>query len=226
MAAQQNSSEQVATQVATSTGTGGGSAGNNTTTATVGATQTSTPVVAPKGFRSELQLMLQGWQELIPSDSTMTSAGSSLNEAAVLAQLQGYLEAYSALDAGATASKQARSQVESQLKEAQKYLASLKAAVTTYFGAGSPQLVKFGLKPKKARPPLTTEQLAVRTAKARATRLLRGTIGPVKKAAIKSGSMKYVDPVATTVPVSAATPVASAAPVDPVVSAASPPAGK
>jgi len=90
--------------------------------------------------------------------------------------------------------------------------------VTTYFGAGSPQLVKFGLNPKKTRAPLTTEQLAVRTAKARATRSLRGTKGPVQKAAIKAGPMAYVAPVATTVPVSPA--------ATPVVSAASPPAGK
>jgi hypothetical protein len=220
MATQQvaaNGSEQVVGNTATSTGTSGGSAGNNTTTVAAGATQTSTPVVAPKGFRSELQLMLQGWQELIPSDSTLMSAGSSLSEAAVLAQLQGYLGAYTALDTSATAGKQARNQVASQLAEARKYYAALKAAVTTYFGAESPQLVKFGLKPKKVRAPLTTEQLSVRTAKARATRKLRGTKGSVQKAAIKAGPMTYVDPVETTVPAPSATPV---------VSAASPPAGK
>src|SRR5277367_5006980 len=89
-----NSSEQVATQVATSTGTSGGSAGNNTTTA----------VVAPKGFRSALQLMLQGWQELIPGDSTLLSSAGSLTEAVVLAKLQGYLGAYTALDTNVTGS--------------------------------------------------------------------------------------------------------------------------
>ena len=215
MATQQvaaNGSEQVVGNPATSTGTSGGSAGNDTTTAAAGATQTSTPVVAPKGFRSELQLMVQGWQELIPSDSTLMSAGSSLNGAAVLAQLQGYLEAYTALDASVTAGRQARNQAASQQAEARKYYAALKAVVTTYFGADSPQLVKFGLSPKKVRAPLTTEQLSVRTAKARATRKLRGTKGSVQKAAIKAGPMTYVEPVEATVPSAAATPAVSAGP--------------
>ena len=98
------------------------------------------------------------------------AGGNQSEQAGVLAQLQGYLEAYMALDTSATADKEARGQVESQLVEAQKYYATLKAAVATYFGAGSPQLVKFGLKPRKARAPLTTAQLAGRAAKAKATR--------------------------------------------------------
>jgi hypothetical protein len=129
MATQQvvaNSSEQVAGSPAASTGTSGGSAGNNTTGSGAGAVPTSTPVVAPKGFRSELQLMLQGWQELIPSDSVLTSSGNSLSEAGVVAQLQGYLGAYTALDASATADQEARDQVASQLAEQRKYYALLK----------------------------------------------------------------------------------------------------
>jgi hypothetical protein len=48
-------------------------------------------VVAPRGYRLALQQMLQGWQELIPGDSTLLSSAGSLNQAAVLAQLQEYL---------------------------------------------------------------------------------------------------------------------------------------
>jgi hypothetical protein len=231
MATQQEvttSSAQVATQVAANTGTGGGSAGNSTTGSGPGTVSSPTPVVGPKGFRSELQQMLQGWQEVIPSDSTVTSSGGSLTEAAVLAQLQGYLGAYAALDTHVTAVKQARAVVSSQLPAARAYFAVLKAAVANLFGDASPQLAQFGLAPKKARKPLSSQELAVRAAKAKATRALRGTKGPVKKLETKVGPMAFVDPVETTVPVSAtaATPVASTAPVEPVVSAASPPAGK
>jgi hypothetical protein len=216
----ENSSEQVAGSPAASTGTSGGSAGNNTTGSVAGAVPTPTPVVAPKGFRSELQLMLQGWQELIPSDSVLTSSGNSLSEAGVVAQLQGYLGAYTALDASATADKEARDQVASQLAEARKYYALLKTAVANHFGVGSPQLVKFGLKAKKPHAPLSAQKLAVKVAKAKATRALRGTKGPVEKLDTASGPMAFVAPVATTVP------VAGSAPAEPVVSAASPPAGK
>ena len=236
MAAQQNSSEQVATQVAASTGTSGGSAGNNTTTGGTGQIASPTAVVAPKGFRLELQQMLQGWQEVIPSDSTFASSGGSLSQAAVLAQFQGYLGAYTALDASATAASEARAQVRSQLPEVRAYYASLKAVVATYLGGqGSPQLAKFGLKPRKARAKATSSELVVRAAKAMATRKLRGTKGSVQKAATKSGPMQFVEPVpvgqqsaSTAVApeqqsAPATTAVASMVPSDPTPSTASPP---
>jgi hypothetical protein len=181
-----------------STGTSGGSAGNdNTTTGGTGPMTSSTPVVAPKGFRSEMQQLLQGWQEVIPSDSTFPSSAGSYNQAAVLAKLQGYLGAYADLDTHVMGTKEARAQVESQLSEAQTYCSALKAAVISYFGAQSPQLAKFGFKARKVRAPLTGQQLAVRAAKVRATRKLRGTMGSAQKAAIKSGPMTFVEPVAS-----------------------------
>jgi hypothetical protein len=46
-------------------------------------------------------------------------------------------------------------------------------------------LAVFGLKPPKARVPLTTAQRAAKTAKAEATRIARGTASKKQKAAIK-----------------------------------------
>ena len=196
MATEEIGSDKVVTQVAASTGTSGGSAGNDATGG-AGPIASSTPVAAPKGFRSELQQMLQGWQDVIPSDSTFASSAGSFSQPAVLAKLQGYLEAYTDLDTHVTGAEEAREQVRSQLSEAQTYCSALKAAVITYLGSqNSPRLAKFGLKPRKTRVPLTSEQLAVRAAKVRATRKLRGTMGSTKKAGIKSGPMQFVDPVA------------------------------
>jgi hypothetical protein len=107
--------------------------------------------------------------------------------------------------------------------------------VVTYLGGqNSPQLAKFGLKPRKARAKATSSQLAVRAAKAKATRALRGTKGSVQKAATKSGPMQFVEPVPSGAQAPAATPaeqqaapaataVASTAPPDPTPSTASPP---
>ncbi len=222
MATQQevNGSAQVVTQVATNTGTGGGSAGNSTTGSGLGLVSTPTAVVAPKGFRSDLQQMLQGWQDVIPGDSTVTSSAGSLTEAAILAELQGYLGAYTDLDTHVTAIRQARARVASQLPAAQKYFAVLKAAVANLFGADSPQLAQFGLAPKKPRKPLSSSELAVRAAKAKATRALRGTTGPVKKLNTKAGPMEFVDPVPSAQP---GFVPASAAPSSGQVSTASPP---
>ena len=192
----QGSSVQVGSTPATSTGTSGGSAGNNNNTnGTAGTIPVGTAVIGPKGFRLALQQMLQGWQAAVPGDSTFTSSGGALTQAAVVQQLQAYLGSYTALDAQATAFKQARQQVEGELAGARQYFAMLKLAVQNAFGPNSPQLVQFGLRPKKAARPLTSAQNAVRAAKVQATRKLRGTKGSVQKAGIKSGPMKFVEPV-------------------------------
>jgi hypothetical protein len=113
------------------------------------------------------------------------------------------------------------------------YYAALKAAVISYFGAKSPQLVKFGLEPRKTPAPLTSMQLAVRAAKVKATRQQRGTKGPVQKAGIKAGPMQIsIGPVASApVAVPSAQPAqasstASTSPPDAPVGEASPAAGK
>ena len=233
----QNSSETVADQATSNTGASGGTAGSSTTTAASGSIPTATAVVAPKGFRQDLQQMLQGWQAVVPSGSTVTSSGGSLSQAAVLAKLQAYLGPYQDLDASATAAKRARAQAESQLAEARQYYASLKLAVANLLGPSSPELVQFGLQPRKSRKALTSSQLAVQAAKAQATRQLRGTIGAKKKAQIKAGAMKFVEPVAEATPsqasiglatpqASTGTEVASTAPPDPAGGPVSPPTTK
>ena len=217
----QNSSTAVAPNPATS----------NTPVETAGAIPTPTPVVAPKGFRQELQQMLQGWQTVIPSGSTIQSSkGGSLSQAAVLAQLQGYLGVYTTLDAQVTALQQVRTQERSQTPEARQYIDVLRTAVAFFFGAGSPQLVQFGIQPKKPRKALTSAALAVRAAKAAATRELRGTTSKKQKALIKSGPMK-LSVVAEQQAVQQATQgsasqgntAVSSTPGDPTVNAASPP---
>jgi hypothetical protein len=182
---------------ATATGASSGTAGSTTVVAT-GTVPASAPVAAPKGYRLKLQLMLQGWQGAIPSDSTIVSSAGNLTQAAVVAQLQQYLGAFTALDTADTAYKQARVSVEQQSSEAEQYFALLKTALGNAFGPASPQLEQFGLKPKKARTPLTSTQLAIRAAKSLATRKLRGTRGSVQKADLKSGPMQVsVGPVVT-----------------------------
>ena len=136
---------------------------------------------------------------------------------------KGYLAAYADLDTHATATKQARTQVASQLPLARKYYSVLKSAVTNLYGADSPQLAKFGLAPKKPRKPLTSQQLAVRAAKAEATRALRKTTGPVKTLETVSGPMAFVDPTPKAPQWPEQAGVAGTAPSDPQVSAASPP---
>jgi hypothetical protein len=215
----QGSSVQVGSTPATiSTGTSGGSAGNNTTGITAGMDPTSAPVVGPMGFRQVLQQMLQGWQAVIPSDSTVASSSGALTQAAVVKQLQEYSVPYTDMDAQATAYKQSRVPVKAQLAEARQYIAMLTLALQNAFGPKSPQLEQFGLKPKKAPRQLTSKQRAVAAAKSLATRELRGTKGPKQLATIKSGPMQATVTAVGAVPIGSATP-------DPVATG-SPPVSK
>jgi hypothetical protein len=66
-------------------------------------------------------------------------------------------------------------------------VAELKTIIQAMYSNAETTLTQFGLTPKKARPPLTTQQLAARTAKAAATRKARGTTSKKQKEAISGG---------------------------------------
>jgi hypothetical protein len=94
---------------------------------------------------------------------------------------------YTSLDSAEVTLKAARVKEEADLPAAKALLALLKEALIAFYGANSPTLASFGLKPKSKAKPLTADQEAVRVAKLRNTREIRGTTGKVQKASQKSG---------------------------------------
>ena len=113
-------------------------------------------------------------------------------------------------------------------------LTNLKGALSGVLGHDSEDLTKFGFKPTKARKPLTSEQNAVRAAKAKLTRQKRGTLGKKQKAAIKETAAPTVtispdgktvitpagssapgasQPAVSSAPMASAVPAGSAAPL-------------
>ena len=87
------------------------------------------------------------------------------------------------------------------------FLAAYVAYVKATFGNAPDVLADFGLAPRKARKPLTTEQKAAAAAKAKATRAARGTKGPVAIQDI-TGNVIGVTVTPITAPVAPATPPA------------------
>jgi hypothetical protein len=73
------------------------------------------------------------------------------------------------------------------------------------FAGAAQTLADFGLEPPKAPKPRTAEQLAAVKAKAKATRLARGTTSKKQKLAIR-GNVTGVDIVPVTEPAAAAKP--------------------
>ena len=89
--------------------------------------------------------------------------------------------------------------------------------VLVTFAGASQTLPDFGLAPPKARTPLTAQQLAARAAKAKATRVARGTTSKKKKLAVKGDVTGVV-----VTPVTAPTETTPASPAPPVTPAPAP----
>jgi hypothetical protein len=62
------------------------------------------------------------------------------------------------------------------VKEAEQFLADLKAALAGAVGSDNELLTQWGFKPKKAAKPLTSEEKVLKAAKAKLTREKRGTL--------------------------------------------------
>jgi hypothetical protein len=92
--------------------------------------------------------------------------------------------------------------------------------VLAAFASATQTLADFGLTPPRARTPLTAEQLAARAAKARATRIARGTTSKKQKLAVK-GDVTGVTVTPVYAPAAAPQPAAPPLPVTPT-----PPAGQ
>ena len=87
-------------------------------------------------------------------------------------------------------------------------MSAIVQAVRTAFGGQADVLADFGLAPKKARAPLTVEQMAAAAAKRKATRAARGT---TSKKASKKGIKGAVTGIVVT-PIVAGAPVVQATP--------------
>jgi hypothetical protein len=81
-------------------------------------------------------------------------------------------------------------------------------------GSASSVLADYGLTPRKARAPMTTDKQAAAVAKRNATRAARHTMGSVQKKAVK-GDVTGVN----VTPVTSATPTPTTPPANPVTPA-------
>jgi hypothetical protein len=111
-----------------------------------------------------------------------------------------------------------------ELRDATKtYVSGARQGVMVAFAGHPDVLADFGLTPR-AKPVLTPDEAVARTAKAKATRAARHTMGPKQKLAIK-GTVVTTSPATTTppaiAPIPAASPASPAAPI-PAASPASP----
>jgi hypothetical protein len=167
---------------------------------------------------AQVQAIIAGTTKHFPNGSF--TIGSTVYTAASLIQvLQGLVSAMTARNAAQAGAKDALAAEQAAQTQVGPILLAYKRLVLAAFANTTQTLADFGLGPPRARTPSTTEQLAVRAAKARATRVARGTTSKKQKLAIK-GQVTGVIVTPVTAPTAASPPAAPVPPVTP----ASPPA--
>jgi hypothetical protein len=117
--------------------------------------------------------------------------------ATLVQALQGVIAALSAVGAAHAGVKAALTAWDVEDAKMGPVVLALKRTLQSMFVNAPDTLAVFGLKPPKARAPRTAEQIAAAAAKAKATRIARGTASKKAKSAIK-GNVTGVNIVPTT----------------------------
>jgi hypothetical protein len=160
---------------------------------------------------AHVQALIAGTTKHFPSGS-FTIGGTAYTSTSLIAVLQGLANAMLARDAAQTGAKDALAAEQAAQLQVGPIVKAYERLVLAAFPSATQTLADFGLKPHKARAPLTSEQLAAQAAKAKATRVARGTTSKKKKLAVK-GDVTGV----TVTPVHAPAAAPPAEPVTPVM---------
>jgi len=163
--------------------------------------------------------LIAGTQKHLPNGS-FTIGSVTYTSASVVQVLQDLVSAMQARDAAETSAKDALTAAQATQAKVGPILRAYERLVLVTFAGATQTLADFGLAPPKARTPLTAQQLAARAAKARATRIARGTMSKKKKLAVKGDVTGVVVTPVTAPPV--ATPASPEPPVTPATPSAQP----
>jgi hypothetical protein len=138
------------------------------------------------------QLILKGIHEELPSTSTLPLAGEAYTPQTLADFVQSHIDLGNNVDIARAAWLDEVKAYEAMSKKMRVVSSDLRNHVMATFGRDTPKLATFGFAPFKV-PVLTSEQRALATAKAQATRKARGTMGPKQKAKIK-GALETAPP--------------------------------
>jgi hypothetical protein len=180
---------------------------------TGGSAQSSAAIVGTtKGFRADLQQLLQGIEAVVPDGSSLPVGSGNETKADMVAAITQVLAVYNTAEAQRVAIKATRIQLMETSTADRTLYTKLKDAMVAYFGKGSPLLTQFGIKPRQPRRPLTSEQNVVRAEKARMTRAARHTMGKRQKAGVQTDAKLTVSVQAETASAPKVAPVAGPTP--------------
>jgi hypothetical protein len=168
---------------------------------------------------AHVQALIAGTTKHLPSGS-FTIGSTTYTSASLIQVFQGLANAMLARNAAETGAKDALAAEQAAQTQTGPILRAYERLVLAAFANSTQTLADFGVAPPKVPTPLTAQQLAVRAAKAKATRVARGTTSKKKKLAVK-GDVTGVVVTPVTAP-TAATPAVPAPPVTPASAPAQP----
>ncbi|HEV3194211.1 MAG TPA: hypothetical protein VGY54_27085 [Polyangiaceae bacterium] len=141
-----------------------------------------------KGNRKEADFATQlvaGAQKHLSNIGQLVIEGSTFTPAEAQAKLIAFANLRNDVDAARATLKAKLTAEMAQLAGLREFFLAFVTFVKAAFGNSPDILADFGVKPKKARKPLTVEQKAAAAAKRKSTRAARGVIGTRKRAVIK-----------------------------------------
>jgi hypothetical protein len=154
---------------------------------------------------ARMQAMIQGLQKRFPNGQ-FTLGNKAFTTAALVQTFQGLIDAIQKVNAAQASAEVAVTAMTSTKADVNQVFVGLKRNLLNTFGTDAETLGDFGLEPRKAPAPRTTEQKAATTAKMRATRKARGTTSKKQKLAIKGDVTGVIVTPTTAQPSAAPTP--------------------
>jgi hypothetical protein len=144
------------------------------------------PAAKVYGWELRLDTAASGVKNAFPATANeIILHGVPYTQPALLAEAQDVVAPWKAVrDAKAVIRAFAQNK-KALVARARKFLGELQAGITVHTGLESEVLTEYGFKPKRRKKPLPVEKNAIRVAKAKLTRLRRGTKGKRQKEALK-----------------------------------------
>jgi hypothetical protein len=162
--------------------------------------------------------LVAGTRKHFSNAGSLMFGGGTYTPAQVEAFLQTIVDLRTAVDKAKADTKAKIEAEKAQTPSLRGRMAAYVTYVRATFGNAADILADFGLKPKKARTPPTTEKRAEAIAKTKATRTVRHTMGPKAKKKVK-GTVTTIVTTPSATPAQPVTPSpAASAPATPAAS--------
>ena len=147
--------------------------------------------------------LIAGTKKHFSTASSLAFGGGTYTPAQIESSLQTVLDLLSAVNVAKAATKAKLAVWNTQAPSLRSIMSAYETFVKATFGNSPDVLADFGLKPRKARAPLTIQEMAAAAAKRTATRAARHTMGTAQKKAVKG----TITTIVTGTPATATPPV-------------------